>query len=930
MAEQNPIKYSDLIAPDDSIEKLIGQLETLLTAYNGVADAIKKRANELSESLKSLSGATEEYRASTKKAAGETEDLGRTMKIVDNARNATMDKIRAMKELVRQQDKEEDTLMKNTVRRNRSAEGSYDQLAAQYNLNKQILNAMSAEMRKNTDEGKKLEEETRKIYEEMKKLQEATGKHVLNVGNYAESLKSVIGLNTTWLGKMQQIAELTEGGLTAGLKNAGAAVGTLGKQMLALLANPIVATIAAIAAAFMALAKGISSSEENTETLQRVLAPFQRVLTGIVSLLQDAAGFLLKGVEGMEKLAMSASRLMEKLPLVGGAFEKVNDEIQKNINLTKAKIKLEDDLRDSEIDIAAMERNIAKWRSQAAAESDPKKRIQLNKMAAAQESLIMSTRLRLAREEVRQREEEAKQAGNSEEANDKLAQSKAKLYRIEKEYWDGTRRINKAILKDNEKIAKDGENARKAQEEERKKELQRQQSLEDARANLYSDEFTRERAQIVAQYKHKIELLEGSEKYITEMTLALEQERDYKLAELFEKEAKHQAQEEEKEAKARIERQKLIEESRANVIKYWEDKINQQYELDASSAELEQSENKKTQMRLEAEKKRLAALLALYEKDGKTLTETELQILRNGMALVDQEIAKNKKGRDVYDMLGLSLDDDQKQAISDSFSFALDQLSSYLDAWVQAAEQKAQLAAKDVENAQNVLDAEREARAQGYASNVAQAQKELDLAKKTQQKALAEQEKAQRAQEMLATVQQATNLISATALIWSQLGFPWAIPATAIMWGAFAAAKIKAMQVTRSGSEQYGEGTVELLQGGSHQSGNDIDLGRKKDGTRRRAEGGEFFAVINKRNSRKFRDIIPSVIGALNDGTFAQKYMKAYDGGGMSVMVDNQSPDLRGLSSDVKTIREQGETRTYSDAQGTHIIHKNLHRIILN
>ena len=930
MAEQNPIKYSDLIAPDDSIEKLIGQLETLLTAYNGVADAIKKRANELSESLKSLSGATEEYRASTKKAAGETEDLGRTMKIVDNARNATMDKIRAMKELVRQQDKEEDTLMKNTVRRNRSAEGSYDQLAAQYNLNKQILNAMSAEMRKNTDEGKKLEEETRKIYEEMKKLQEATGKHVLNVGNYAESLKSVIGLNTTWLGKMQQIAELTEGGLTAGLKNAGAAVGTLGKQMLALLANPIVATIAAIAAAFMALAKGISSSEENTETLQRVLAPFQRVLTGIVSLLQDAAGFLLKGVEGMEKLAMSASRLMEKLPLVGGAFKKVNDEIQKNINLTKAKIKLEDDLRDSEIDIAAMERNIAKWRSQAAAESDPKKRIQLNKMAAAQESLIMSTRLRLAREEVRQREEEAKQAGNSEEANDKLAQSKAKLYRIEKEYWDGTRRINKAILKDNEKIAKDGENARKAQEEERKKELQRQQSLEDARANLYSDEFTRERAQIVAQYKHKIELLEGSEKYITEMTLALEQERDYKLAELFEKEAKHQAQEEEKEAKARIERQKLIEESRANVIKYWEDKINQQYELDASSAELEQSENKKTQMRLEAEKKRLAALLALYEKDGKTLTETELQILRNGMALVDQEIAKNKKGRDVYDMLGLSLDDDQKQAISDSFSFALDQLSSYLDAWVQAAEQKAQLAAKDVENAQNVLDAEREARAQGYASNVAQAQKELDLAKKTQQKALAEQEKAQRAQEMLATVQQATNLISATALIWSQLGFPWAIPATAIMWGAFAAAKIKAMQVTRSGSEQYGEGTVELLQGGSHQSGNDIDLGRKKDGTRRRAEGGEFFAVINKRNSRKFRDIIPSVIGALNDGTFAQKYMKAYDGGGMSVMVDNQSPDLRGLSSDVKTIREQGETRTYSDAQGTHIIHKNLHRIILN
>ena len=113
--------------------------------------------------------------------------------------------------------------------------------------------------------------------------------------------------------------------------------------------------------------------------------------------------------------------------------------------------------------------------------------------------------------------------------------------------------------------------------------------------------------------------------------------------------------------------------------------------MDVSIADLEASENKKTQMRLEAEKKRMAALLALYEKDGKTLTETELQILRNGMALVDEEIAKNKKGRDVYDMLGLSLNDDQKQAVSDSFSFAIDQLSSYLDAWVQAAEKKAQL-----------------------------------------------------------------------------------------------------------------------------------------------------------------------------------------------------------------------------------------------
>jgi hypothetical protein len=152
------------------------------------------------------------------------------------------------------------------------------------------------------------------------------------------------------------------------------------------------------------------------------------------------------------------------------------------------------------------------------------------------------------------------------------------------------------------------------------------------------------------------------------------------------------------------------------------------------------------------------------------------------------------------------------------------------------------------------------------------------------------------------------------------------------MWGSFAAAKIKAAEVTKSSNEQYGEGTVELLQGGSHQSGNDIDLGTKRDGTRRRAEGGEFFAVINKRNSRKYRQVIPDVIHALNAGTFEQKFQHAYDGvDGMAINVQQgKAQDLKGLESDVKAIREQGDRQSYTDNRGTHVLYKNLHRIYTN
>jgi hypothetical protein len=135
------------------------------------------------------------------------------------------------------------------------------------------------------------------------------------------------------------------------------------------------------------------------------------------------------------------------------------------------------------------------------------------------------------------------------------------------------------------------------------------------------------------------------------------------------------------------------------------------------------------------------------------------------------------------------------------------------------------------------------------------------------------------------------------------------------MWGSFAAAKIKAAQMTKT--EEYGEGTVELLQGGSHQSGNDIDLGRKKDGTRRRAEGGEYFAVINRRSSRRFRRLIPNVVKSLNDGTFLSKYGNAYPDAGIMIM--NAQNDISQLSEDVRAIRQNTAKKVITMADGSRI-----------
>lgn len=528
-----------------------------------------------------------------------------------------------------------------------------------------------------------------------------------------------------------------------------------------------------------------------------------------------------------------------------------------------------------------------------------------------------------------------------------------------------------------------------------KKNLEATRKLQDAQLQLETDEWAKRRQQTQYQYSRQIEdlqhqlqtekdLNETGRQAINATITALEQqqteallkiEQDRQLQELaLQKESielRLQAVKEGSEQEKQLRMQLLENERQTALLQNQQKPTGQQQDAGAINASfdakgagiadeylqaqlqifdqqqalaqsefdlLRNSEARKTQFRLQAEKERLQKVLELNQQAANKLSDVEVQTIQNTIKKIDQEIEQSKgeeRGTDIYGLFGLNLDDDQKEAINTSMQYALDALNTFTAARVAAADAAVEQADKEVSAAQSALDAELEARANGYANNVVQAQKELDLAKKNQEKALKEQQKAQKQQAAIQTLQQIGNMVTATALIWSQLGFPFAIPAIAVMWASFAASKIKAAQLAKQtggngGTETYGDGTVELLEGGSHQSGNDIDLGTKPDGTRRRAEGGEFFAVINKRSSRRFRKIIPDVINSLNNGTFAHKYLKSYsDGDGLTLNVTGQSPDLRNLSDDVREIKEQNRRRVYVDGDGNTIeSYKNLKRKI--
>ena len=352
--------------------------------------------------------------------------------------------------------------------------------------------------------------------------------------------------------------------------------------------------------------------------------------------------------------------------------------------------------------------------------------------------------------------------------------------------------------------------------------------------------------------------------------------------------------------------------------------FDEQQSLAQSEFELlRNSEQRKTLFKLQAEKARWEKVLALNEQANTKMSDVEVQTIKNTIAKIEQEMDAAGRGGDIYDLVGLNLDSDQKGAIQSSMDFATEQLNAYMESYVAAANAKVNAAAKEVDSAQKALDKEIELRDKGYANDVATAQKELDMAKANQEKAQDEQEKAQKRQAAIQTLQQMGDLVTASAKIWGQLGFPWAIPAIATMWGSFAAAKIKAKQVTKT--ETYGDGTVEMLHGGSHQSGNDIDLGTKPDGTKRRAEGGEFFAVVKKQSSRKYGNIIPSLINSINHGTLENQLTA--DAANIGAII-NEGADISDLAADVHAIKMQGEKRTYTDNGAIVEVYKNCTRRI--
>lgn len=921
MADQNTMRYSDFIKPDESIVTLIKQLEEVATSYDKLQKELQTSATKTEVALKKANSTSTESQELTKKHVVTSEQLTQQNEKLRASQSNNGIELAKLKGIQSQQN----NLTKLSTQLNKSQEGSYNRLSAQYSLNKIRLNAMSKAQRGATDSGVLLEKQTRDIYAEMERLQQATGKHTLGVGNYGRAYNGLstsvnqltrempvmaMNMNTFFLAISNNIPMLVDE--IDRIKVANAQLRAEMKKTVPLgaqLAKAIFSwqTLISIGVALLTIygAKIIEWAKEMIKSTKAV----------------DEQAAAIKALEGAQNDALKTyQKEIFKLKLVHAATQDVTKSREEQIEAVKI-LKKEwpehfQNLTDEEILAGKAAKAYELLASAMLATAQA--RAYENKITENYEKIIdlydeMEFKIR------RIGSLTIATAGNT----GKTLREIAALHADNAAMMDA---IDLSALFPDEEDAKVGAEATKKYTD---KTLEYLRAWTDSYVAMREEGFEKERVQTQHKYERDIEDLQikmASEEALTKkgreaIRGIIENKRELLAQALAAIDQEEAAEKREARAKDIANQEEHQRELYAMLV----DKAEQDFDLRMSEIDaLIATEAEKTRLTLEAEKERIEAILALQTMSGSDLTRVQIMTYRNILKAIDNELNSATKGKDIYDMLGIPISGEGKRALKDATKLAIDNIKEFMQVQLDAAKAVVDAAKDRTAAAQKNVDAEIEARNNGYAYNLTQTQKELSAAKKAQEKALKQQEKAQKAQERVATISQAVNLVTASSQILKDVPFPLSIAALALMWGTFIAAKVKAQQVTK---QSYGEGGYEILRGGSHASGDDVQLGRTADGKDRRGEGGELMAIINKNKTRKYKAVLPDIINSLNKGDFEKRYHGAYDTGGMSINVLSNKTDMKGIERDVKAMREQSERKFFVDGKGRTVErYKNLTR----
>lgn len=437
--------------------------------------------------------------------------------------------------------------MQNQIKQEKEQEGSLRSLRAELSNLTSEYDAMSEAERKGA-KGEELKNKINEVTDALKDGEEETQRYYRNVGNYEEAIKNAVSSNIPFIGTLIQ-TQNEMGSVKAGAVAAGAAVKNFSKTLLSLLANPIVAILTAISVVIMAVAKGIKSSEENTNRWNVVLAPLKMALDAVGKVLQIVASGILSVVEAGGKMMGWITKQLEKLPVLGKYVAEVNKENERYIAMAKEQAAIDRDTRNLQVQNAKNALQIATLKAKADDELNvsAKERMEAIREANRLEEEASKKNYELAKRRYELMVQQNSMAENTKETNDAIAQAEVEMYNALTEYQDKRgellgREVSLANeIKSAEKEKADAAIAAK------QKELEAVRAAEDAMLALVKDKREQARKEIELTYSRQIEDLRARLKTESDLTVkarqaindqikALEQQKAAELQKLSEEE----------------------------------------------------------------------------------------------------------------------------------------------------------------------------------------------------------------------------------------------------------------------------------------------------------------------------------------------------------------------------------------------------------
>ena len=924
-----------------------GNVEQLYSAYQELTKAI----NECNKNLANLSSAQAKAVSSARSAISAQKEQAQGQMSLAQAYSTLSGLIQqtgvSVEQLLQSQ-RQLNIAQKNGEVAAKSATGSYNQLYAQYNLIKNVLNAMSTEMRNAEGVGKLWEAEALRIMNAMKGMQEATGKHTLSVGDYTKAFnglsiatQQVLREMPTLANSMQQFFIAISNNVPIFVDNLKAVQKETGSWVTAMKA--VLSSVFSWQTALLVvltilprIAKAISdkrkANEEEAKAQEKARKETEkavgayRSLYDILSDISVKVGTSITEVSTLTRILNDNNRSLEDRIGAGKRLKQIFDEelngySAEEIAAGKAMATIQ------QLTTFIYEQAKARTILNEITELTQKK-LELEERAKLYENYKVGTRtvkeLSEAIDEANKKGQSVRLGAREQEYVNTYRSIISEVHGLQNQINTLTEKIDPSkLLDDATKGTKDAldkitdyywewaESNAKIIEDEEEREI----ALNDMKYEKAKDTYEK----ILDEQKAAGTLTAEQEKYLTDIILNLETERQQSRLAIIDKYYKQLWAEISNGLDTSVIEESIDEEDVSISGKY--DKmlaniskqiINARESLNNSLVNGSYKEAKQEgdilndllaqKLNKEAEYQKKLLLMRLESADKATrITKDQYDI---ELALIDENLAKalnklqgkQRRKVDIWDLLFGSkqtdeygnvfkkLDDDSKAFIRElinSLNTAMQYMDEFMDKRIEMAEIAVEAAQRESEAAKTNLDYEMEARANGYAHNVDLARREYEEKLAIEQKAIEEKQRLQKIQEGIDTVTQISSLVTATAQLWAAYasipfaGQALAIAATALMWGSFAAAKIQAAQLANA--KTYGEGGMEYIDyGGSHASGRDVDFGRTKDGRPRRIEKGEVVSVINKKNVEKYGvSNIENIVNSLNNGTFEKQYISS-------------------------------------------------------